>query len=129
MYLSEFRADEFDYVRRFITLIDLAYEAKARIVCLISATIQAICEDCSERESSRRRTPAAAEGDKREKRRWSGSSVMSTFIGKMEWSATGLPTSLASGEAGETDVRFAIGRTVARPFEMGSKTYGFQEAS
>ena len=55
----------------------------------------------------------------------SSSSSMSTFVGDMEWSATGLAkVSLASGGAGETDVKFAIGRAVSRLFEMSSKGYG-----
>jgi peroxisome-assembly ATPase len=52
--------------------------------------------------------------------------MMSTYIGDMEWSATGLSASLASGGAGETDFKFAIGRAVSRLFEMGSKVYGIQ---
>jgi protein AFG1 len=54
----------------------------------------------------------------------SSSSMMTTFIGKIEWSATGLTkASLASGGAGETDVGFAIGRAISRLYEMGSKDY------
>lgn len=50
-------------------------------------------------------------------------SMMSTLIGGMEWSATGLAKApLASVGAGETDVRFAIGRAISRPYEMGSKS-------
>jgi protein AFG1 len=53
------------------------------------------------------------------------SSMMSTYIGNTEWSATGLAeASLATGGAGETDVGFAIGRAVSRLHEMGSAMYG-----
>ncbi|KZP12926.1 hypothetical protein FIBSPDRAFT_936634 [Athelia psychrophila] len=124
--LRQFRADEFDFVRRFITLIDLAYESKTRVVCLSqvplfqvfsnivpppSAGIQKRLEDMSVR----------GEGG-------SSSGMMSTFFGEMEWSATGLEgASLASGGAGETDVRFAVGRAVSRLFEMGSNGYGVDD--
>ena len=37
--LRRFRADELDFVRRFITLVDLAYEAKTRIICLSSVPL------------------------------------------------------------------------------------------
>ncbi|KAG0647474.1 afg1 ATPase [Hyphodiscus hymeniophilus] len=58
----------------------------------------------------------------------SSSSMMSTFIGEMEWSATGLSeASLAAGGAGEIDVGFAVGRAVSRLYEMGSETYGNQD--
>jgi hypothetical protein len=54
----------------------------------------------------------------------SSSSMMSTFIGEVEWSATGLQiASLATGGAGESDVKFAIGRAISRLFEMGAKSY------
>jgi peroxisome-assembly ATPase len=42
VYLSSvrrFKSDELDFVRRFITLIDLAYEARTRIVCLSAAPL------------------------------------------------------------------------------------------
>jgi protein AFG1 len=128
--LREFRADEFDYFRRFITLIDLAYESKTRIFCLSSVPPFKLFA---------RIVPSGnrpAEGLERQleeisvrREGGSSSSMISTSIGEMEWSATDLPASLASGGAGETDVRFTIGRTVSRLFEVGSKTYGFQEAS
>jgi peroxisome-assembly ATPase len=122
--LRQFKADEFDFVRRFVTLIDLAYESRTRIVCLSSVPLFILFQNIVPRESPRSTVPqekmelsVRREGD-------SSSSMMSTFIGDTEWSATGLPASLASGGAGETDVKFAIGRAVSRLFEMGSKAYG-----
>jgi protein AFG1 len=119
--LRRFRADELDFVRRFITLIDLAYESKTRVICLsevpllevftnivAGVDVQKVMEDMTVR----------GEGG-------SSSSMMSTFIGETEWSATGLEkASLATGGAGETDVRFAVGRTISRLHEMGLKAYG-----
>jgi protein AFG1 len=58
----------------------------------------------------------------------SSSSMMITFIGETEWSATGLAKALlASGGAGETDVSFAIGRAVSRLNEMRSKDYNVRD--
>lgn len=55
----------------------------------------------------------------------SSSSMMSTFIGEMEWSATDLTkASRASAGAGETDVGFAIGRAISRFHEIRSRGYG-----
>ena len=126
--LRQFRADEFDFVRRFITLIDLAYEARTRVVCLSSVPMFKLFEKIVPSGGQ----PSSNLQGKLEEisvRRGGGSSssMMSTFIGEMEWSATGLRASLASGGAGETDVKFAIGRAVSRLFEMGSKAYGIQE--
>jgi peroxisome-assembly ATPase len=131
VYLSgvrRFKPDEFDFVRRFITLIDLAYEARTRIVCLSAAPLFKLFEEVVPSA----RPPAEGLQVKLEEtsvRRGGGSSssMMSTFIGDMEWSATGLPASLASGGAGETDFKFTIGRAVSRLSEMGSKAYGIQE--
>ena len=121
--LREFRADELDYVRRFITLIDLAYETRTRVVCLSSVPLSRVFANI---------VPPPDEGIQKRledmsvrKEGGSSSSMMSTFIGETEWSATGLQkASLASGGAGETDVWFAVGRAVSRLFEMGSKAYG-----
>jgi len=129
IYLSGLRGlkeDELDFIRRFITLVDLAYEAKTRVICLSSAPLNKIFQSI---------VPARpALGDEIRERLeemsvrgqgGSSSSMMSTFIGETEWSATGLlRASLASGGAGETDVKFALGRAVSRLFEMGTKSYG-----
>ncbi|KAH9216063.1 ATPase [Leptodontidium sp. 2 PMI_412] len=37
--LRKFASDELDFVRRFITLVDLAYETKTRIICLSSVPL------------------------------------------------------------------------------------------
>jgi protein AFG1 len=126
--LRQFKADEFDFVRRFITLIDLAYESRTRVVCLSSVPLFVLFQNIVPRESPPS-TRLQEEMEEMSVRREGGSSssMMSTFIGEMEWSATGLPASLASGGAGDTDVKFAIGRVVSRLFEMGSKVYGLQE--
>jgi protein AFG1 len=122
--LRQFKSDELDFVRRFITLIDIAYESRTRVICLsnvrlfevFAKLILAPTEDGVEKAIEEMRVKA--EGG-------SSSSMMSTFIGEKEWSATGLGNaSLASGGAGECDARFAIGRAVSRLFEMGSTGYG-----
>ena len=125
--LRKFKADELDYVRRFITLVDLAYETKTRIVCLSSVPLFEVFSNIVPskmpiegqlKEDLGRNMTVKGEGG-------SSSSMMSTFIGEMEWSATGLEkASLASGGAGETDVGFAVGRAVSRLYEMGSTSYG-----
>ena len=121
--LRQFRADELDYVRRFITLVDLAYEAKTRIICLSSVHLldafanivpKEIPVEGELRDVIEREITVKGEGG-------SSSSMMSTFIGETEWSATGLfKASMASDGAGESDVRFAVGRAISRLFEMGS---------
>lgn len=138
--LRRFRSDELDVVRRFITLIDVAYEARTRVVCLSTDPIlktfeniifsgEPINEDGHVSEGSEALTKlrkvlhdqnlmVKGEGG-------SSSSMMSTFINDVEWSATGLKeASLATGGAGETDVRFAVGRAISRLSEMSSDSYG-----
>ena len=128
--LRKFKADELDFVRRFITLVDLAYEAKTRIICLSSVPLFEVFANIVPKnmhvegelkEELDRQMTVKGEGG-------SSSSMMSTFIGEMEWSATGLEkASLASGGAGETDVGFAVGRAVSRLYEMGSEDYGVRD--
>ena len=126
--LRQFKEDELDFVRRFITLIDLAYESKTRIVCLSSVPFFELFAKLVRGDGTRE--PAVQQKlEEISVRRGGGSSssMMSTFIGEMEWSATGLPASLVSGGAGEIDVRFAIGRAVSRLFEMGTRLYGISD--
>lgn len=128
--LRKFRGDELDFIRRFINLVDLAYESKTRIVIQSSVPLFEVFANALPIEEGT--MPASGELSKHiemnvKKGGGSSSSMMSTFIGDTEWSATGLPASLASGGAGETDVRFAIGRAVSRLFEMGSKSYGVRD--
>lgn len=121
--LRQFRSSEKDFVRRFITMIDLAYEMGARVICLskvplaeVFANIVPIDEKLKEKLV--RNMTVKGEGG-------ASSSMMSTFIGETEWSATGLSeASLATGGAGETDVGFAVGRAISRLYEMGSDNYG-----
>ncbi|KAK5128161.1 hypothetical protein LTR08_004087 [Meristemomyces frigidus] len=125
LYISgirQFRRNqtELDYVRRLVTLIDVAYERKTKVVCLA---------DCRLTELFSNVAPAVASQLQRSlsvrKEGGSSSSMNSTFIGDTEWSATGLQSaSLATGGAGETDARFAIGRAISRLTEMGRTDYG-----
>ncbi|CCG82798.1 putative Mitochondrial ATPase [Taphrina deformans PYCC 5710] len=123
--VRQFKDDELDFVRRFITLCDIAYENRTRIVCLSDVPLFEVFQKIV--PSEKPKNPHAAQESMEEmsvrKGGGSSSSMMSTFIGEMEWSATGLPASLASGGAGESDVKFAIGRAVSRLFEMGSHAY------
>lgn len=121
--VRQFGATELNFVRRFITLIDIAYESRTRIVCNSSVPITELFSLVGvEIEESRgigkiEDLTVKGEGG-------SSSSMMSTFIDNVEWSATGLITaSLATGGAGETDVRFAVGRALSRLREMGTKQY------
>lgn len=125
--VRRFGGDELDIVRRFITLVDLAYEAGVRLFCLsevplmeVFASIvppQTIPVEATVKRQMGSNMTVRGEGG-------SSSSMSSTFFGDMEWSATGLrEASLATGGAGETDVRFAVGRAVSRLFEMGSPMY------
>lgn len=125
--LRRFERDELDVVRRFITLVDLAYEAGVRIFCLSEVPLmevfanivppQTIPVEANVKQQMGSNMTVRGEGG-------SSSSMSSTFFGDMEWSATGLrEASLATGGAGETDVRFAVGRAVSRLFEMGSPMY------
>ena len=127
--LRRFRLSELDFVRRFITLIDLAYESGTRVIISSSSTINETFAEIVENE--RQRLLKKQGGLKMSVKKGGGasSSMMSTFVsGDTEWSATGLAeASLATGGAGETDVGFAIGRAVSRLHEMGFAKYGLMD--
>ncbi|KAK5958180.1 hypothetical protein OHC33_000021 [Knufia fluminis] len=140
--LRRFASDELDIVRRFITLVDVAYESRTRVFCLSTDPILKTFENIILAESPRSnggnggQSPSSEALDKLREvlqdqnltvkgEGGSSSSMMSTFINDVEWSATGLKeASLATGGAGETDVRFAVGRAISRLSEMGSVGYG-----
>jgi protein AFG1 len=121
-----FRLSELDFARRFITLIDLAYEAGTRVIIASSVTIDEAFAEIVDAEQQRFKRKTGGLQMSVEKGGGSSSSMMSTFVsGDTEWSATGLAeASLATGGAGETDVGFAIGRAVSRLHEMASAMYG-----
>ena len=130
--LRRFRSNELDFARRFITLIDLAYESKTRVIIYSHQPLQVVFQDIVEAErvrvGAKGSSPSASSGQQMRVQKGGGSSssMMSTFVGgDTEWSATGLSeASLATGGAGETDVVFAIGRALSRLNEMGSAAYG-----
>ncbi|BFZ55344.1 hypothetical protein PYCC9005_002384 [Savitreella phatthalungensis] len=148
LYMSDLRplrADELDFARRLITLIDVAYERRVRVVCQSTAplahTFAALVPGGAPVIVQAAAAQAAAahdEGDLSERKAvargiaemtvkgegGASSSKSATYIGETEWSATGLPASLAQGGAGETDVRFAVGRAISRLYEMASADYG-----
>lgn len=128
---------ELDFARRLITLVDVAYEARTRVcLCCCSATtttsVEGVFADIVRAERERVGVGVGVGGpvvQRMEVKRGGGSSssMMSTFVGETEWSATGLGASLAAGGAGETDVVFAVGRAVSRLHEMGSVAYGLKD--
>jgi len=126
IYISsvrQFRTTELDYLRRFITLIDLAYESRTRVVCLADCALADLFTHVAPGVQT-----AVVESLNVRKGGGSSSSMMSTFIGETEWSATGLQdASLATGGAGETDVKFAIGRAISRLAEMERRDYGLRD--
>jgi len=124
--LRRFRLFELDCVRRFITLIDLAYESGTKVIISSDVTIDEAFVEIIEAEEQRAKRKQGGLQMSVKKGGGSSSSMMSTFVsGDTEWSATGLEgASLATGGAGETDVGFAIGRAISRLHEMGSPIYG-----
>jgi peroxisome-assembly ATPase len=122
--LRAFRARDLDYARRFITLVDAAYESGTKLGIHSSAPLDSLFKEITEAE--KRRAGRMLHSNMQVKKGGgSSSSMMSTFVnGDTEWSATGLSeASLATGGAGETDVSFAVGRAVSRLYEMGSNIY------
>ena len=124
--LRQFQSSDKDRVRRFITLIDLAYEKGARVICHSTVPLGEVFVNIVPVDSKVQNK--LAEGMRVKAGGGASSSMMSTFIGETEWSATGLAdASLATGGAGESDVGFAVGRAISRLYEMGSAGYGVRD--
>ena len=124
--LRQFQSIDKDRVRRFITLIDLAYEKGTRVICHSTVPLGEVFVNIVPVDSKLQNKLAA--GMRVKAGGGASSSMMSTFIGETEWSATGLAdASLATGGAGESDVGFAVGRAISRLYEMGSAGYGIRD--
>ncbi|KAM0696093.1 hypothetical protein Q7P36_004576 [Cladosporium allicinum] len=124
--LRQFQSIDKDRVRRFITLIDLAYEKGTRVICHSTVPLGEVFVNIVPVDSKVQNKLAA--GMRVKAGGGASSSMMSTFIGETEWSATGLAdASLATGGAGESDVGFAVGRAISRLYEMGSSGYGTRD--
>ena len=124
--LRQFQSIDKDRVRRFITLIDLAYEKGTRVICHSTVPLGEVFVNIVPVDSKLQNKLAA--GMRVKAGGGASSSMMSTFIGETEWSATGLAdASLATGGAGESDVGFAVGRAISRLYEMGSSGYGIRD--
>jgi len=124
--LRQFQSIDKDRVRRFITLIDLAYEKGTRVICHSTVPLGEVFVNIVPVDSRLQNKLAA--GMRVKAGGGASSSMMSTFIGETEWSATGLAdASLATGGAGESDVGFAVGRAISRLYEMGSAGYGVRD--
>jgi protein AFG1 len=124
--LRQFQSIDKDRVRRFITLIDLAYEKGTRVICHSTVPLGEVFVNIVPVDSKLQNKLAA--GMRVKAGGGASSSMMSTFIGETEWSATGLAdASLATGGAGESDVGFAVGRAISRLYEMGSAGYGVRD--
>ena len=124
--LRQFQSIDKDRVRRFITLIDLAYEKGTRVICHSTVPLGEVFVNIVPVDSKVQNKLAA--GMRVKAGGGASSSMMSTFIGETEWSATGLAdASLATGGAGESDVGFAVGRAISRLYEMGSAGYGIRD--
>ena len=98
-------------------MIDAAYEAKSRIVfsanCSLNELLRQVANPSSE-ENGISETSVASKGG-------SSSSNLTTYIGEVEWTATGLSdTYLGKGGAGQQDTRFAVARAISRIHEMHS---------
>lgn len=121
--LVAFRAVDKDSARRLIILIDLAYEKGTRIFCHSAVPLDQLFLDLVPRDVKQEGRQINVKGSG-----GSSSSMMSTFVGETEWSATGLmQASLAAGGAGEADVGFAVGRALSRLYEMGWAGYAIKD--
>jgi protein AFG1 len=128
-----------DLVRRFVVLLDVAYEAGVRVVVVPgnSASVTAT-DDLSALKSlftvEDLPTSDPNAGLKIVVKSGGGASSgwATTYMdgGGTEWSATGLEdASMARGGAGEKDVAFSVARARSRMMEMGGWSWGYARAS
>ncbi|KAI8614428.1 AFG1-like ATPase-domain-containing protein [Chytriomyces sp. MP71] len=112
-----------DLGRRFINLVDVAYDSRVGLVVEAVADVESVLRGLREAPNVAPFFQGGGEGEIRVKKEGgSSSSSSTTYVGQMEWSATGLQdASLASiGNVGVTETSFAVDRAASRLIEMGT---------
>ncbi|KAJ3136989.1 Lactation elevated protein 1 [Physocladia obscura] len=112
-----------DLGRRFINFVDVAYDSGVRIVVEAQAGIEEVLSGLKEDEvnqikSGSTSTTVVKEGG-------SSSSGAATYIGIMEWSATGLQDASLDkiGGVGISETGFSVKRAISRLMEMGTVSF------
>lgn len=127
-----------DLVRRFVVLLDMAYEMGVRVVVIpqdpksvssnneVDALKGLFTVEDQPAESKESLEIVVKSGG------GASSGWMTTYMdgGGTEWSATGLEdASMARGGAGERDVGFSVARARSRMLEMGGWSWGWRRVS
>ncbi|KAJ3060856.1 Envelope glycoprotein [Podochytrium sp. JEL0797] len=113
-----------DLGRRFINFIDVAYDSRVHFCVETEAGVEDMLQGLRSKEDGRLFAVGVMETQVK-KEGGSSSSGATTYVGMMEWSATGLQDhSLAKiGGIGATETGFAVERAISRVIEMGSDSW------
>ncbi|KAJ3262858.1 hypothetical protein HDU77_011719 [Chytriomyces hyalinus] len=112
-----------DLGRRFINFVDVAYDSGVRLVIEAAGNPERLLNGLRDSPMPGTGSGSGTGTETRVvKEGGASSSGSTTYIGMMEWSATGLQdASLASiGSVGASETSFAVSRAVSRLKEMGS---------
>jgi len=120
-------ANYLDEARRFVTLIDVCYEAHTRLVLAANVPLEELFVDFSAQIES-------CDGNEElfvSEQGGNSSSFATTMIRSkegedMEWSATGLNGASLAKLSAANDLAFAFRRALSRLVEMGGKDWGRQ---
>jgi protein AFG1 len=116
-----------DEARRFVTLIDVCYESRTRLVLAAKVPLDELFVDFSAQIES-------SDGNEElfvSEKGGNSSSFATTMICSkegepMEWSATGLNGMSLAQLSGANDLAFSLRRAMSRLVEMGGKEWGRQ---
>jgi len=113
--------------RRFVTLLDALYERRTRlVVASFAGSLESLFDGSSDVVSSQQPNGEEAGGlDMTVVDEGGSSGRLTTMIGEMEWSATGIIGASLANAAGAADgeTRFALQRVYSRLVEMQSTDY------
>jgi protein AFG1 len=120
-------ANHLDEARRFVTLIDVCYESRTRLVLAANVPLHELFVDFSAQIES-------SDGNEElfvSEKGGNSSSFATTMICSkegepMEWSATGLNGMSLAQLSGANDLAFSFRRAMSRLVEMGGKEWGRQ---
>ena len=120
-------ANHLDEARRFVTLIDVCYESRTRLVLAAKVPLDELFVDFEAQIDSSDGNEELFVSEKGGNSSSFATTMIRTKEGEeFEWSATGLNGASLAQLSGANDLAFSFRRAVSRLVEMGGKEWGRQ---
>jgi protein AFG1 len=125
--VPQLNAHSLDETRRFVTLIDVCYESRTRLVIAAQVPLNELFVDFEAQTESSDGNEELIVSEKGGNSSSFATTMIRTKEGEYyEWSATGLTGASLAQLSGANDLAFSFRRALSRLVEMGGKEWGRQ---